>query len=316
MLGAKEIDSSMGDQVLMQPSIIHRSTKSNKSASPAPCEDIHFKSLGCSVDEVMPVMMVQSSTLEEQIAALTKTLEKFVKHDQRQTTQLKELSDKVDQVRMSRCSSKHSSSSFPTETPHEVLKTSPEIAQEKIFKTSQEANPEEIFLVSREEVSATEMCTKGMCWSLQYILQGLKPKNFEELATRAHDMELTVAISKKEDDGDPEWQDEWRQQNSSSSELQARGEPSSEESNSFVGSPKSEYNYDEDEDEATSYLIMTVFEPSNFIAPPTQQVNLQSTSNSNILLDKSLNYPPSSKTGRFNNPLRRMSLNCKLLHDA
>ncbi|KAA0064216.1 retrotransposon gag protein [Cucumis melo var. makuwa] len=42
------------------------------------------------------------------------------------------------------------------------------------------------------ELSAVEMCTQGMHWGLLYILQGIKPCTFEELATRAHDMELSI----------------------------------------------------------------------------------------------------------------------------
>ncbi|KAL0291099.1 UNVERIFIED_CONTAM: hypothetical protein Sradi_7034300 [Sesamum radiatum] len=45
------------------------------------------------------------------------------------------------------------------------------------------------------EASAIEMCIQGMNWGLCYILQGILPRSFEELATRAHNMELSMIAS-------------------------------------------------------------------------------------------------------------------------
>ncbi|KAK2982594.1 hypothetical protein RJ640_002083 [Escallonia rubra] len=43
------------------------------------------------------------------------------------------------------------------------------------------------------EISTVEMCMQGMHWGLLYILQGNRPTSFEELATRFHDMEISIA---------------------------------------------------------------------------------------------------------------------------
>ena len=49
------------------------------------------------------------------------------------------------------------------------------------------------------ELSSVEMCIQGMHWELLYILKGIKPRTFEELATRAHDMELSIASRENQD---------------------------------------------------------------------------------------------------------------------
>ncbi|KAL0361763.1 UNVERIFIED_CONTAM: hypothetical protein Sradi_3860800 [Sesamum radiatum] len=43
------------------------------------------------------------------------------------------------------------------------------------------------------EALAIEMCIQDMHWGHVYILQGIKLRNFEELATRAHNMDLSIA---------------------------------------------------------------------------------------------------------------------------
>ncbi|KAA0060062.1 ty3-gypsy retrotransposon protein [Cucumis melo var. makuwa] len=43
------------------------------------------------------------------------------------------------------------------------------------------------------ELFVVEMCTQGMHWKLLNIMQGIKPRTFQELVTHAHDMELSIA---------------------------------------------------------------------------------------------------------------------------
>ena len=48
------------------------------------------------------------------------------------------------------------------------------------------------------EASDIEMCIQGMHWGLSYILQGIKPRTFKELATHAHNMELSISSNENQ----------------------------------------------------------------------------------------------------------------------
>ncbi|KAL4596013.1 hypothetical protein ACB092_12G133300 [Castanea dentata] len=61
------------------------------------------------------------------------------------------------------------------------------------------------------KISAIEMCIQGMHWGLLYILQGIKPRTFEELATRAHDMELSISCHENMKPSVPEEKKERRE---------------------------------------------------------------------------------------------------------
>ena len=43
------------------------------------------------------------------------------------------------------------------------------------------------------EASVMEMCTQGMVWDLLYVLQMSKPWIFQELAAKAHDIQVAIA---------------------------------------------------------------------------------------------------------------------------
>ena len=42
------------------------------------------------------------------------------------------------------------------------------------------------------ESSAAKMCAQGMEWDLLYILQMSKPRSFQELGTKVHNMEMMI----------------------------------------------------------------------------------------------------------------------------
>ncbi|KAL0362103.1 UNVERIFIED_CONTAM: hypothetical protein Scaly_1165500 [Sesamum calycinum] len=115
-----------------------------------------------------------SSTKSDQLASLTKAIEGLTKQVQEQDAQIARLISKVDNV----------------DTSH-IMGKQVEAHDEKQRWRNLRLNCKD----KLSEASDIEMCIQDMHLGLVYILQGILSKSFEELATRAHDMELSITTS-------------------------------------------------------------------------------------------------------------------------
>ncbi|KAL0405637.1 UNVERIFIED_CONTAM: hypothetical protein Slati_3877600 [Sesamum latifolium] len=133
---------------------------------------------------VAPVMVTNATTIEEQLASLTRAIEGFTKHVQEQDAQIARLIHKADNVEASHIMGKQ------VEAHDEAEKEEPVIDYINRWRN--------LSLNCKDRLSeafAIEMCIQGMHWGLCYIIQGILPKFFEELATRAYDIELSMTAS-------------------------------------------------------------------------------------------------------------------------
>ncbi|KAL0433486.1 UNVERIFIED_CONTAM: hypothetical protein Slati_2682900 [Sesamum latifolium] len=133
---------------------------------------------------VAPVMVTNATTIEEQLASLTMAIEGLTKHVQEQDAQIARLIHKADNVNASHIMEKQ------VEAHDEAEKEEPVIYYINRWRNLSLNCKDRL-----SEASAIEMYIQGMHWGLRYILQGILPKSFEELATRAHDMELSMTAS-------------------------------------------------------------------------------------------------------------------------
>ncbi|KAK4381161.1 hypothetical protein Sango_2995100 [Sesamum angolense] len=126
----------------------------NKSPMSCPC----FVSNYSFTINVALVMVTNATTIEGQLASLTRAIEGLTKHVQEQVAQIARLINKVDNIDASHVMGKQVEAHNEVEAPTK---------QHYMRRTS-------------------------MHWGLHYILQGILPKSFEESATRAHDMKLSI----------------------------------------------------------------------------------------------------------------------------
>ncbi|KAL0396389.1 UNVERIFIED_CONTAM: hypothetical protein Scaly_0087300 [Sesamum calycinum] len=187
---------------LHSPSYAGESDDANKSPPSSP--------RSVSSYSVAPVMVTNTTTIEEQLASLTRAIE-LTKHVQEQDAQIARLINKADNVDASHVMGKqveaHDEVEASTKQHYTERTTLDELSAWLSLQILAMERRAVIDYINRwrnlslnckdrlSEASAIEMCIQGMHWGLRYILQGILPRSFEELATRAHDMELSMMAS-------------------------------------------------------------------------------------------------------------------------
>ncbi|KAL0352275.1 UNVERIFIED_CONTAM: hypothetical protein Scaly_1616200 [Sesamum calycinum] len=269
----------------------------NKSPPTSPC----FVSSYSFTTNVAPVMVINATTIEEQLADLTRAIEGLMKHVQEQDTQIARLINKAD-ISMQAMSwgnklrlmmknhhkqgQGRSRSSFTYSKPYtpriDSLKmpigtyddhlvnqfvrslkgnafdwytdleggsingwehleqeflnrfynTRRTVSMVELTNSRQWKEKPVVDYINRwrnlslnckdrlSETSAIEMCIQGMHWELCYILQAIKSKTFEELATRAHGIEMSFNCKEDEYSVDPNDDDELEKEEPSKETLQ------------------------------------------------------------------------------------------------
>ncbi|XP_059628891.1 uncharacterized protein LOC132271510 [Cornus florida] len=165
--------------------------------------------------------MTGAATVEEQLATISRAIENLTKTVEEKDLQIATLMNKLEVQTFgeSPVQSGHPTSStapptgnrttltpplsgnptsstvMPTENPNSTTQGTRMVDPKQTPVTEQAASENQTPVTEQyrlSEISAVEMCMRGMYWGLLYILQGIKPRTFEELAMRAHDIEISM----------------------------------------------------------------------------------------------------------------------------
>ncbi|KAK4392799.1 hypothetical protein Sango_2057700 [Sesamum angolense] len=166
---------------------------------------------------VAAVMVTNATTIEEQLSSLTRAIEGLMKHVQEQDAQIARLINKADNVDASHVMGKNVEAHDEVKAPTKQHYTEKDKYAKELQISSDGLIPVDQLKSKNFSIVSTALgeltawlslqilgngkknrpliISIGMHWGLRYVLQGILPKSFEELATRAHEMELSMTAS-------------------------------------------------------------------------------------------------------------------------